>query len=164
MKAQLPTLRSKLKTDPKYFKKVYMHTFDLIKPAGSRILPLDTGACYFTPIRLAIYFITSDTRCQPDHLALDMWSLFIPPALSSSPSALSRLPPGVSASESSTLPPDFTEQHFQMWLDFQKTRGKAVSKDTWSLLVDFIRSIDREFKEYDDAGELDISNWYSATR
>jgi DCN1-like protein 1/2 len=51
-----------------------------------------------------------------------------------------------------------------MWLDFQKTRGKAVSKDTWSLLVDFIRSIDKEFREYDDAGELDTSNWYSATR
>jgi DCN1-like protein 1/2 len=82
-----------------------------------------------------------------------MWSLFIPPALTSSPSALSRLPAGVPASESSTIPPDFTEQHFQMWLDFQKSRGKAVSKDTWSLLVDFIRSIDKDFKEYDDSGE-----------
>jgi DCN1-like protein 1/2 len=40
-----------------------------------------------------------------------------------------------------------------MWLDFQKSRGKAVSKDTWSLLVDFIRSIDKDFKEYDDSGE-----------
>lgn len=125
MKAQLPTLRQKLKTDPKYFKKVYSHTFDLIKPAGSRILPLDT--------------------------ALDMWTLFIPPALTSSPSALSHIPPGVSSSEPSTLKPEFSEQHFQHWLEFQKNKGKAVSKDTWNLLIDFIRSIDKDFKEYDDS-------------
>jgi len=29
-----------------------------------------------------------------------------------------------------------------------------VSKDTWSLFVDFIRSIDKDFKEYDKEGEL----------
>lgn len=40
-----------------------------------------------------------------------------------------------------------------MWLDFQKKRGKAISKDTWSLLVDFIRSIDAQFKDYDESGE-----------
>jgi hypothetical protein len=28
-----------------------------------------------------------------------------------------------------------------------------VSKDTWSLLVDFIRSIDADFKEHDEEGE-----------
>lgn len=43
MKARLPVLRERLKTDPAYFKKVYMHTFDLIKTPGSRVLQLDTG-------------------------------------------------------------------------------------------------------------------------
>lgn len=92
-------------------------------------------------------------RAQLTEAALDMWTLFIPPALASSPSALSRLPPGVPSIEASSLAPEFTEAHFQQWLDFQKSRNKAVSKDTWSLLVDFIRSIDKDFKEYDDSGE-----------
>ncbi len=43
MKARLPALRQNLKTDPVYFKKVYMHTFDLIKQPAARVLQLDTG-------------------------------------------------------------------------------------------------------------------------
>ncbi len=75
-----------------------------------------------------------------------MWSLFIPPALQSRPSALSH--------ESSTdSAPQFTDAHFDQWLEFQRKRGKAVSKDTWALLLDFIRSIDAEFKEYDESGK-----------
>lgn len=31
-------------------------------------------------------------------------------------------------------------------------KNKAVSKDTWALLVDFARSIDKDFKEYDEDG------------
>lgn len=43
MKAALPHLRKKLNTDAAYFKKVYMHTFDLSKAEGARVLALDTG-------------------------------------------------------------------------------------------------------------------------
>jgi hypothetical protein len=43
MKATLPGLKSKLYSDPAYFKKVYMHTFDLAKAAGARTLALETG-------------------------------------------------------------------------------------------------------------------------
>lgn len=43
MKAALPHLRKKLNTDAAYFKKVYMHTFDLSKQEGARVLNLDTG-------------------------------------------------------------------------------------------------------------------------
>ena len=43
MKNALPGLRRKLNTDPVYFKKVYMHTFDLAKAAGARTLAFDTG-------------------------------------------------------------------------------------------------------------------------
>jgi DCN1-like protein 1/2 len=43
MKNTLPGLRRKLNTDPVYFKKVYMHTFDLAKAAGARTLAFDTG-------------------------------------------------------------------------------------------------------------------------
>ncbi|WWD08085.1 hypothetical protein V865_006195 [Kwoniella europaea PYCC6329] len=120
LKNYLPVLRKKLNTDPTYFKKVYMHTFTLAKGQdfGARTLQLDT--------------------------ALDLWTLFIPPALSSSPSAL--------ACSSDNRPPEFTEEEFDLWIEFMKKKGKAVSKDTWSLLVDFIRTIDKDFKEYDDEG------------
>lgn len=43
MKAALPHLRKKLNTDAAYFKRVYMHTFDLSKAEGARVLALDTG-------------------------------------------------------------------------------------------------------------------------
>jgi hypothetical protein len=86
-------------------------------------------------------------------VAIDMWTLFIPPALSSSPSALSHLPPGARQNTSSTEPPQFAQTEFDAWIAFQKQKNRAVSKDTWSLFVDFIRSIDKEFKEYDEGGE-----------
>ena len=81
-------------------------------------------------------------------VALDMWALFIPPALTSRPSALSNMGTG-----SMSTPPEFTNEDFDMWIEFQRKKGKAVSKDTWSLFVDFIRSIDGDFKEYDEEGE-----------
>lgn len=128
MKSALPGLRSKLNTDAAYFKKVYMHTFDLCKADGARVLQLDT--------------------------AIDMWNLFIPPALAAEPSALSRVPAGSSPTGPSTsTPSSFGDKELQMWIDFQTQKGKAVSKDTWSLFIDFIRTIDPEFKEYDEEGE-----------
>lgn len=144
MKSRLPTLRTQLNTDPAYFKKVYLHTFDLIKTPGSRVLQLDTGACPAFEQRPSTNLFAARKGLIVDHAALDMWTLFILPALQSQPSAL--------AHESSTTP-QFTEKHFEQWLDFQRKRGKAVSKDTWTLLVDFIRSIDADFKEYDESGE-----------
>ena len=72
-----------------------------------------------------------------------MWTIYIPPALSARPSALSH----------GSDPPQFTQSHFDAWIEFQKLKGKAVSKDTWSLFIDFIRSIDGDFKIYDEEGE-----------
>jgi DCN1-like protein 1/2 len=89
-------------------------------------------------------------------VALDMWTLFIPPALSGSPSALSRLPPGVPPNTPSTEPPQFSEADFDAWIEFQRGKNRAVSKDTWSLFIDFVRSIDKDFKEYDEEGEPEM--------
>jgi DCN1-like protein 1/2 len=89
------------------------------------------------------------------HPALDLWNLYIPPALESRPSALSRIPPSEPPnSPSTTNPPEFTKEHFEQWIEFQKKKSKAISKDTWSLFVDFIRSIDGKFQEYDDSGQF----------
>nr|XP_018265886.1 defective in Cullin neddylation protein 1 [Kwoniella dejecticola CBS 10117]OBR88044.1 defective in Cullin neddylation protein 1 [Kwoniella dejecticola CBS 10117] len=126
LKSYLPTLRKKLNTDPAYFKKVYMHVFTLAKgpDPSTRTLQLDT--------------------------AVALWTTFIPPALSSNPSSLSRTSDTDTGSNSG--PPQFTRADFDLWIEFIQKKGKAVSKDTWSLLIDFIRSIDKEFKEYDDEG------------
>ena len=46
MKAALPTLKKKLYSDSAYFKKIYMHTFDMAKAPGARTLGLETGTCW----------------------------------------------------------------------------------------------------------------------
>lgn len=35
-----------------------------------------------------------------------------------------------------------------------RAKGKAVTRDTWVLFIDFVRSIDKDFKDYDEEGEL----------
>ncbi|OWZ78094.1 defective in Cullin neddylation protein 1 [Cryptococcus neoformans Bt85] len=121
LKAYLPTLREKLVSEPEYFKKVYNHAFQLARGGPqslTRSLPLDT--------------------------AIDLWTLFFPPAFNHSPSALSHLP--------DNSPPQFTQPEFDLWIQFMQKKNKAVSKDTWALLVDFARGIDKDFKEYDEDG------------
>lgn len=82
-----------------------------------------------------------------------MWQLFVPPAMAAKPSALSRVAPGDSPSGPATKTPSaFGEKGFKLWLEFQQERGKAVSKDTWSLFIDFVRTIDAQYKEYDETG------------
>lgn len=83
-----------------------------------------------------------------------MWNLFIPPAMAASPSALSKLPPRAASDTQTDEPPAFNGDDLEMWLEFQRERGKAVSKDTWSLFIDFLRTIDKEYKEYDEEGEF----------
>ena len=85
-----------------------------------------------------------------------MWALYIPPALSAQPSALSYISAGSPPSAPSDDPPRFTMANFDSWIDFQRQKGKAVSKDTWNLFIDFIRTMDGEFKEYDEEGEWGI--------
>lgn len=88
-----------------------------------------------------------------DYPALSLWPIFVNPALESSPSALSHIPSGSPPNTRSSEPPQFTSKHFDQWIEFQTKKNKAVSKDTWNLFVDFMRTIDAEFKQYDEAGE-----------
>ncbi|GHJ90298.1 hypothetical protein NliqN6_6700 [Naganishia liquefaciens] len=122
MKAQLPALRKRLVQDPEYFKKVYTHTFSLsLLQAGARSLELDTAITY--------------------------WQAFLPPALESTPSALASTRPDAASSSS---PPEFSKDDLGLWCDFMRTKGKAVTRDTWVLFIDFVRSIDKDFKDYDE--------------
>ena len=48
MSKALPKLRKNVYSDPAYFKKVYMHSFDIAKAEGSRTLGLDEGESFAT--------------------------------------------------------------------------------------------------------------------
>jgi len=44
----------------------------------------------------------------------------------------------------------WTDEHTQWWFQFLTEKGgKGVSKDTWMMLFDFIRSIDSQFLTHD---------------
>ena len=55
MKNRLPAIRKQLNSDPAYFKKVYMHTFDLAKAVGARTLALDSGTSCLSTVLTTSY-------------------------------------------------------------------------------------------------------------
>lgn len=83
--------------------------------------------------------------------AISYWQAFIPPALESTPSALASTRPDAASSSS---PPEFSKSDLDLWCEFMRAKGKAVTRDTWVLFIDFVRSIDKDFKDYDEEGEL----------
>ncbi|KAF8660707.1 hypothetical protein AX16_001574 [Volvariella volvacea WC 439] len=107
----------------------------------SRALPglkskLGSDADYFQKV----YSYTFDfARAEGQRsLALDsaqaLWGLLIPHGLEGG------------AIRTEGWQPEFT----QLWFDFLNGRGgKGVSKDTWIMFLDFVRSIDSKFEKYD---------------
>ncbi|KAK4046367.1 Scaffold-type E3 ligase [Microbotryomycetes sp. JL221] len=46
---------------------------------------------------------------------------------------------------------DFPVEHLQWWQEFLVGRGsKAVSRDTWNLFLEFVRTIDSRFEQHDE--------------
>ena len=129
MKTALTRLRNQLGSDPKYFQKVYGHTFDFARSEGQRSLGLETAQAY--------------------------WSLLLPYGLEHG--ALSHVSStrddensdeedvDMDASEEGWKP-EYTE----WWFEFLNEKGgKGVSKDTWSMFLDFVRTVDSKFEKYD---------------
>lgn len=143
LRNSLPRLRVKLASDPSYFVAVYNHTFTLARTEGQRSLALDTAIAY--------------------------WELLIPFGLSGG--ALNRISSSSSSphidsiygnnhcsdadvdmdeKESGDDGNGWGKKHTEWWFEFLREKGsKGVSKDTWNMLAEFIRTIDAKFEEHD---------------
>jgi DCN1-like protein 1/2 len=122
MKDTLTRLRAKLGSDSSYFHKVYDHTFGFARTEGQRSLAIDT--------------------------ALAFWNLLIPTGLTGG--ALKHDLTGEDVDMDGEESSGWTDEHTQWWFQFLTEKGgKGVSKDTWMMLFDFIRSIDSQFLTHD---------------
>lgn len=122
MKDTLGRLRAKLGSDSTYFRKVYDHTFGFARTEGQRSLAIDT--------------------------ALAFWDLLLPTGLTGG--ALKHDLTGEDVDMDGEEHSGWTNEHTQWWFQFLTEKGgKGVSKDTWMMLFDFIRSIDSQFLTHD---------------
>lgn len=122
----LPSLRSKLTSNPKYFEKVYQHTFQFGLSEGQRSLAIDTAKAF--------------------------WEILLPAGLSGG--ALSHISSTNDEDDYAMQSDDngqatWTAKHTQWWFDFLTQKGeKGVSKDTWNMFRLFVRTIDPKFASY----------------
>ncbi|KAJ7896941.1 Cullin binding-domain-containing protein [Mycena leptocephala] len=120
MTTALPRLRTKLGQDPAYFQKVYNHTFDFAKSEGQRSIAIETAQAF--------------------------WGLLLPHGMEGG--ALSH----VDASGDTDMRGGggWAPEYVDWWFEFLNEKGgKGVSKDTWVMFLDFVRSIDARFETYD---------------
>ncbi|GAA5997032.1 hypothetical protein JCM5350_002712 [Sporobolomyces pararoseus] len=111
--------------DGEFFKKVYNFSFDYAKQEGQKSMPFE--------------------------IAQELWNLLIP---------LDPYSPSSSSSSTTTTTTTtnggggsgFDKERLEWWIDFLENEkgGKVVSKDTWCLFLEFTRTIDRDFKSYDE--------------
>jgi len=126
----LPAMRNavarfaeQLSSDPAYFKKVYLYTFDLGRTEGARSLGMESAQAF--------------------------WSLLIPYGLKGG--ALSHIPSTDSDHDVDMSGAEgWKSEYTTWWFDFLNEKGgKGVSKDTWSMFLEFMRGIDAKFEKYD---------------
>ena len=100
----IPRLRKKLASDPDYFRRVYLYTFEFARSEGQRSLGIE--------------------------LAQAFWSLLLPFGLKGGALRTQDF----SGNDLSKFNVGWTDEHTQLWYDFLKERNvKGISKDTWSM-------------------------------
>jgi len=120
MKAAIPRLRKKLGSDAEYFRRVYIYTFDFARSEGQRSVAID--------------------------IALAFWSLLLPHGLKGG----ALRPQDHGGDDPMKADGAWTEEHSQLWYDFLTEKNiKGISKDTWAMFLDFLRTIDAKFEIYD---------------
>ncbi|KAG9308713.1 Cullin binding-domain-containing protein [Chiua virens] len=136
MKTALARLETKLGSDPSYFRTIYNYTFTFARLEGQRSLRKDN--------------------------ALDYWKSLLNFGVGKD--ALKHVP----VDDDQDIDMDqgqgqgWTSDHTEMWLEYM--RGKdavAVSKDTWQMLPDFIRSFDGDFDKHDAQGNAMCASLHS---
>jgi len=125
MQIALPKLRDKLAQDPAYFTSVYNYTFDFAKSEAHRSIGVD--------------------------IAIAFWGLLIPHGLTGAALAhISDEDDDDEEDESMDSEEGWKPEFTDWWFEFLTAKGgKGVSKDTWTMFLDFIRTIDSEFKKHD---------------
>ncbi|KAG9217845.1 hypothetical protein PLEOSDRAFT_1067985 [Pleurotus ostreatus PC15] len=123
MKVALVRLRDKLGSDPGYFQKVYNHTFDFARTEGQRSLGIETAQAF--------------------------WSLLLPHGLQGG--ALAHIRSRDKDEDVDMVEEEgWKDDYNQWWFDFLTEKGgKGISKDTWIMFLDFVRTIDSKFTKYD---------------
>ncbi|KAK7448478.1 Scaffold-type E3 ligase [Stygiomarasmius scandens] len=123
MKTSLVKLGDKLGSNPEYFRKVYQHTFDFARAEGQRSLALDVAQAF--------------------------WSLLLPVGLKGG--ALSHISSRDGDNDiSMNGEQGWKDEYTDWWFEYLTERGgKGVSKDTWAMFLDFVRTIDAKFEKYD---------------
>jgi len=129
MKTALFKLRKRMSTDSAYFVKVYNYTFDFAKSDKvQRSLAIDS--------------------------AIAFWTLLIPHGLQggalSHQAMVDEDEDGDQSMEDANDEEGWTPRHTALWFEYLNEKGgKGVSKDTWMMLPEFIRSIDSKFAKHD---------------
>lgn len=131
MRQALPVLRNKLGSDPDYFTKVYNHAFDFARNDGQRSLAVET--------------------------AKGLWSLLLPHGLEGG--AISHT---LTSDTNGDVDMDsvglaggngWTEERTATWFQFLDDKGlKGISRDTWQMFLEFVRTVDSRYSNYDPEG------------
>jgi DCN1-like protein 1/2 len=120
MEGALPRLRTKLASDPEYFQKVYAYTFNFARSDGQRSLGTDVAQAF--------------------------WALLLPHGMKGGALAHKK-----QDGDDVIMEPQegFKLEYVQWWFDFLNEKGgRGVSKDTWNMFLEFVRTIDSRFANY----------------
>lgn len=128
MRQALPGLREKLGSDPEYFNQVYNHTFNFSRNEGQRSLATET--------------------------AKGLWNLLLPHGLKGGAISTNSAKDDVDMGDEN--PPaehSWTTERIAMWFQFLDDKGlKGISRDSWLMFLEFLRTIDYRCSNYDPEG------------
>ncbi|KAF5366764.1 hypothetical protein D9758_006504 [Tetrapyrgos nigripes] len=141
MKTALVRLGDRLGSDPEYFRKVYQHTFDFARNEGQRSLG-EVLSHYLGMFAQTKTFLGIE-------IAQAFWSLLLPVGLKGG--ALSHIVNKDGDNDISMNGEEgWKDEYTDWWFEFLAEKGgKGISKDTWAMFLDFVRTIDAKFEKYD---------------
>jgi len=127
IKAQLAQLNSKLANDTEYLQAVYNFTFDFAKNEGQRSISIET--------------------------AIAFWGLLLPAGQRGQALRHMDMITDSTTGDVTYQPsrePGWKPEYNAWWFEYLNEKGgKGISKDTWQMFFDFMRTIDAKFQKHD---------------